>query len=94
MDRAVHAAPAGQMAVGRVDDRVGLFQRNVALMEFQHLAGKFLLHEGPQSFKSSAKAFEFNSSPVACRVSWFQSNVQAGSKTRSRMNRPTAALPT
>ena len=42
MDRAVHAAPAGQMAVGRVDDRVGLVQGNVALMEFQGLAGNRL----------------------------------------------------
>ena len=93
MDRAVHATPAHQAAVGRVDDRVGLFQRDVALMEFQDLAGNDGLH-GNQSLISSAKAFEFSSSPVACRVSWFQSSVPPGAKTRSRMKRPTAGLPT
>ena len=117
MDRPVHAAPARQTAVGGVDDGVDRFMRDIALMEFQDLAGNGSLHDtgksitvgtartatavggmqagsGHLSTRSSANAREFNSAPVACRVSSFQPIVSAGSKTRSLMNRPTSGLPT
>ena len=37
VDRAIDAASARQAAVGRVDDRIDLFEGDVALVEFQRL---------------------------------------------------------